>query len=64
MVWVADTCAEINVPFYLGHALYMRSIHVDKFKDDERDSQKIADLMPVGMFPKAYPMAAPSPPKK
>ena len=52
--WVADTCEELQVPFYLGHALYMRAIHADKFKDDERDSQKIADLMRVGMFPKAY----------
>ena len=43
--WVADTCEELQVPFYLGHALYMRAIHADKFKDDERDSQKIADLM-------------------
>ena len=33
--WVADTCEEENIPFFLGHALYMRSIHVDKFKDDE-----------------------------
>lgn len=52
--WVADTCAEMNTLFYLGHALYMRAIQVDKFKDDERDSQKIADLMRAGLFPKAY----------
>jgi len=32
----------------------MRSIYVDKFKDDHRDSKKIADLMRVGLFPKAY----------
>lgn len=52
--WVADTCEEIQVPFYLGHALYIRAIHVDKMKDDERDCKKLADLMRVGLFPKAY----------
>ena len=52
--WLADAWDLLKVPFYLGHALYMRSIHVDKFKDDERDSKKIADLMRAGLFPKAY----------
>ena len=52
--WVADACEEMKTPFYLGHALTMRAIQVDKFKDDQRDSQKIADLMRAGLFPQAY----------
>lgn len=25
--WVADFCASLNIPFILGHALYMKAIH-------------------------------------
>ena len=36
------------------NVVYSESIINRVFKDDERDSHKIADLMRVGMFPKAY----------
>ena len=43
--WLADLCAEENIPFILGHALYMRAIHGGKSKNDKIDSQKIAALL-------------------
>jgi hypothetical protein len=30
--WLADLCAEHNIPFVLGHALYMKAIHGGKTK--------------------------------
>lgn len=58
--WLADGCIENNIPFYLGHAYYMKTIHGGKKKNDKLDSKKIADLMranhlPVGhVYPKEY----------
>jgi transposase len=52
--WVADFCASINLPFVLGHALYMKAIHGSKTKNDKIDSLKIAKLLRAGMLPMAY----------
>lgn len=52
--WVADLCREQQIAFILGHALYMRTIHGGKAKNDKIDSHKIAVLMRGGMFPEAY----------
>lgn len=52
--WIADLCAEQNIPFVLGHALYMKAIHGGKAKNDKIDSHKIAALLRGGMFPLAY----------
>lgn len=52
--WVADFCAQENIPFVLGHALYMKAIHGGKTKNDRIDSLKIAKLLKAGMLPKAY----------
>jgi len=52
--WVADLCEGHNLPFILGHALYMRAIHGGKAKNDRIDSLKIASLIRGGMFPTAY----------
>jgi len=52
--WLADGCRKHSIPFYLGHALYMKHIHGGKQKDDWIDSRKIADLFRVGMLPLAY----------
>jgi hypothetical protein len=67
--WVADLCAEHQIPFVLGHALYMRAIHGGKTKNDwaslsattqqaRTDSYKIALLLKGGNFPTAYPYPA------
>ena len=40
--WVADLCAQEQIPFVLGHALYMKAIHGGKAKTDKIDAQKIA----------------------
>ena len=57
--WLADLCAEQDIPFVLGHALYMKAIHGGKAKNDTIDSQKMAVLLPGGMLPHAsvYPAA-------
>ncbi len=52
--WLADFCAEHDIPFILGHALYMKAIHGGKAKNDRIDSRKIAALMRGGTFPMAY----------
>lgn len=57
--WIADFCAERNIPFVLGHALYMKAIHGSKSKNDKVDSRKIAMLLRAaypcrGMLPQAY----------
>ncbi len=52
--WVSDFCVEHDIPFILGHALYMKAIHGSKTKNDKIDSQKIAALLKAGMIPMAY----------
>jgi len=52
--WIADFCEERDIPFVLGHALYMKAIHGSKTKSDKIDSLKIAKLLHAGMLPMAY----------
>jgi len=52
--WLADLCEHENIPFILGHALYMRAIHGGKSKNDRIDSHKIAALLRGGLIPQAY----------
>ncbi len=52
--WVSDLCAQHNIKFVLGHALYMKAIHGGKAKNDKIDSYKIACLLKGGNFPMAY----------
>jgi len=52
--WIADLCQKENIPFVLGHALYMKAIHGAKTKNDKIDSHKIAVLLRGGMIPMAY----------
>jgi transposase len=52
--WLADLCAQEQIPFVLGHALYMKAIHGGKAKNDKIDAQKIAVLLRGGMLPQAY----------
>lgn len=52
--WLADLCANEDIPFILGHALYMRAIHGGKSKNDKIDSRKIASLLRGGLIPVAY----------
>jgi transposase len=55
--WLADLCADEDIPFVLGHALYMKAIHGGKAKNDKIDSHKIAVLLRGGLLPQAtvYP---------
>src|SRR6266542_6634272 len=52
--WLADLCAQENIVFVLGHALYMKAIHGGKAKNDKIDAHKIAVLLRGGMLPRAY----------
>ncbi len=52
--WLADVCHEEEIPFVLGHALYMKAIHGGKSKNDRIDAYKIAALLRGGNLPKAY----------
>jgi hypothetical protein len=51
---LADFCHQENIPFVLGHALYMKAIHGGKAKNDKIDAEKIARLLRGGTLPVAY----------
>ena len=55
--WLADLCAREEIPFVLGHALYMKAIHGGKAKNDQIDAHTIAVRLRGGMLPQAsvYP---------
>ena len=53
--WLSDACKDAHIPFYLGHAYYMKAINGGKVKNDRVDSRKIADLLRANLFPLAYP---------
>lgn len=53
--WLFDQCTEADIPFYLGHAYYMKAVHGGKTKNDRLDSKQIANLMRTHYFPLAYP---------
>jgi len=42
--WLADGCRKYKIPFYLGHALYMKAISQNKQKNDKLDARTIAEL--------------------
>jgi hypothetical protein len=46
--WIADLCQAEQIPFVLGHALYMKAIHGGKTNNDKIDSFKIATLLRGG----------------
>jgi hypothetical protein len=52
--WLSDRCQKENIPFLVGHALYMKAIHGAKAKNDKIDANKIARLLKGGNFPLAY----------
>lgn len=53
--WIADGCTRGDIPFFLGHAYYMKAIAANKNKTDSIDAKTIADLMRSNLFPLAYP---------
>lgn len=52
--WLADVCREKQIPFVLGHALYLKAIHGGKVKNDKLDCEKLALLLRGGNFTTAY----------
>ncbi len=53
--WLFDGCQKENIPFVLGHALYIRAIAGNKKKNDALDAETLANLMRTDFLPKAYP---------
>ena len=53
--WFYDACRKAGIPFYLGHAFYLRAIRGKKKKDDKLDSKTLSDLMRTNFFPTGYP---------
>jgi hypothetical protein len=51
--WLADGCAKHNIPFFLGHALYINWMSGKKHKNDPVDARTIADLLRTNRFPLA-----------
>ena len=45
--WVADFCEDNNIPFVLGHALYMNAIHGGKAKNDKIESSTYRRRWPL-----------------
>src|SRR5262245_27589638 len=52
--WLADLCAQEQIAFVLGHALYLKAIHGGKAKTDKIDAAKLARVLKGGTFPVAY----------
>ena len=52
--WLADLCSKEQIPFVLGHALYMKAIHQGKSKNDRIDSEKTARITAGKMLPQSY----------
>jgi len=52
--WLSDLCRKEQIPFLIGHALYVKAIHGAKAKNDRLDANKIARLLRGGNFPLAY----------
>jgi transposase len=52
--WLCDWCQNQEIPFVLGHALYLKAIHGGKKKNDKLDSEKLAYLLRGGNFAVAY----------
>jgi len=52
--WLCDACEDREIPFVLGHALYLKAIHGGKVKSDKIDSEKLALLLRGGNFAVSY----------
>ncbi len=53
--WLFDGCHRENIPFFLGHALYIKAISGNRKKSDPIDAETLANLMRTNFFPLAYP---------
>ena len=51
--WLADLCAQAQMPFGLGHARYLQAIHGGKAQTDTLEAQNMAVLRRGGRRPQA-----------
>lgn len=52
--WLADACEDAGIKFVLAHAYYVRSIAMNKHKNDKLDSQELAECLRTNRIPPAY----------
>src|SRR5436190_5844379 len=52
--WLSDACQRAGLTFVLAHALYLKTIHGGKNKNDRIDSEKLAHLLRTNFIPPAY----------
>jgi transposase len=52
--WLADACEDAGIKFVLAHAYYVKSIAMNKHKNDRLDSQELADCLRTNRIPPAY----------
>jgi transposase len=52
--WLVDGLAEADLPVVLGHPAAMKPYSGLKHSNDKTDAYWLADLMRLGLFPKAY----------
>jgi transposase len=52
--WLIDELQALNIPVFLGHALYIRQQSGKKNKNDKIDARCIADMLRANRFPIAY----------
>ncbi len=52
--WLADALADIGVELVLAHALHVKAISYAKVKTDAVDAGMLAELLRVGLIPRAH----------
>jgi transposase len=52
--WFADACEDAGLKFVLAHALYLKTIHGGKHKNDREDAKELADVLRTNRLPAAY----------
>lgn len=56
--WLADALKDIGVELVLAHALHVKAISYAKVKTDSVDAGMLAELLRVGLIPRAHQIAA------
>ncbi len=52
--WLADACEDAGIQFVLAHAYYVKSIAMNKHKNDKEDARELAECLRTNRIPPAY----------
>lgn len=52
--WLADACEDEGIKFVLAHAYYVKSIAMNKHKNDREDARELAECLRTNRIPPAY----------